>query len=352
MRRLVQRLNWQTVAGKKGWIIVLAPLVFCQTLPVCAQIAVLQQDDPSTSSFSRQLMELQLDPLRLTDLEKAINARDYKPAEKILVEEAERDPRSLRSAKLLAIAGGIFFLDAQYLEAAIAWKKAEAIAPLDDRSRFTLAMAYVKLNRRDGARVELDKLAAAQPQNPLFLYWLGRLDYDARNYSFAITRLQKVIELDPKMMRAYDTLGLCFDYLGKFDEAVKNYNRAVELNRLQSKPSPWPHVDLAISFIVLNRLPEAEKNLREAVGYDPRLPQAHYQLGRVLEMQGDYQAAVESLKEAVALNAEYPEPHYLLGKIYHRLGNDPLSKTEIARFTELKNASEAQAAPESQKKRM
>ena len=352
MRRVVQCLNWRAVVKKKGWIIALAPLVFCQTLPVCAQIAVLQQDDPSTPSFSRQLMELQLDPLRLRKLEKAINARDYKPAEKILVEEAERDPRSPRSAKLLAIAGGIFFLDAQYLEAAIAWKKAEAIAPLDDRSRFTLAMAYVKLNRRDGARAELDKLAAAQPQNPLFLYWLGRLDYDARNYSFAITRLQKVIELDPKMMRAYDTLGLCFDYLGKFDEAVKNYNRAVELNRLQSKPSPWPHVDLAISFIALNRLPEAKKNLREAVGYDPRLPQAHYQLGRVLEMQGDYQAAVESLKKAVALNAEYPEPHYLLGKIYHRLGNDLLSKTEIARFTKLKNASEAQAAPESQKKRM
>src|SRR5439155_8508569 len=100
---------------------------------------------------------------------------------------------------------------------------------------------------------------------------------------------------DPKIVLAYVTLGLCFDYLGKFDEAVKNYNRAVELNRLHPKPSPWPHVDLAISLMALNRLPEAEKNLREAVGYFPRLPQAHYQLGRVLEMQGDYQAAVESL---------------------------------------------------------
>src|SRR5947209_13306134 len=295
MRRVVQCLNWRAVVKKKGWIIALAPVVFCQTLPVCAQIAVLQQDDPSTPSFSRQLMELQLDPLRLRKLEKAINARDYKPAEKILVEEAERDPRSPRSAKLLAIAGGIFFLDAQYLEAAIAWKKAEAIAPLDDRSRFTLAMAYVKLNRRDGARAELDKLAAAQPQNPLFLYWLGRLDYDARNYSSAVTRLQKVIELDPKMVRAYDTLGLCFDYLGKFDEAVKNYNRAIELNRLQPKPSPSPQVDLAISLIALNQLPEAEKNLREAIGYDSQLPQAHYQLGRVLEMQGAYQSDADSL---------------------------------------------------------
>ena len=329
---------------RKELIIVLVALVLCRVVPARAQIPVLQQDDPSTSSLSHQLSDLQLAPSRLAELERAINTRDYKPAEKILVEEAEHDLKSSRSAKLLAMAGGIFFLDGQYLQAAIAWKKAEAIAPLDDRNRFTLAMAYVKLNRRDLARPELEKLAAAQGQNPLFLYWLGRLDYDERNYTSAITRLQKVIELDPKMARAYDTLGLCFDYLGKFDEAVKNYNRAIELNRLQSKPSAWPHVDLAISLIALNRLPEAEKNLREAVGYDPQLPQAHYQLGRVLEMQGGYQAAVESLKLAVALAPEYPEPHYLLGKIYHRVGNEPLSKVEIGRFQELRIASEAQPA--------
>ncbi len=333
---------------RKELIIVLVALVLCRVVPARAQIPVLQQDDPSTSSLSHQLSDLQLAPSRLAELEKAINTRDYKPAEKILVEEAEHDLKSSRSAKLLAMAGGIFFLDGQYLQAAIAWKKAEAIAPLDDRNRFTLAMAYVKLNRRDLARPELEKLAAAQEQNPLFLYWLGRLDYDERNYTSAITRLQKVIELDPKMARAYDTLGLCFDYLGKFDEAVKNYNRAIELNRLQSKPSAWPHVDLAISLIALNRLPEAEKNLREAVGYDPQLPQAHYQLGRVLEMQGGYQAAVESLKLAVALAPEYPEPHYLLGKIYHRVGNEPLSKVEIGRFQELRIASEAQPASGSQ----
>src|SRR6266436_6286903 len=307
MRRLIQCLDWQAVVKKKGWIIALAPVVFCQTLPVCAQIAVLQQDDPSTSSLSLQLMELQLDPLRLTELEKAINVRDYKPAEKILIEEAERDSRSPRSAKLLAIAGGIFFLDAQYLEAAIVWKKAEAIAPLDDRSRFTLAMAYVKLNRRDGARPELEKLVAAQPQDPLYLYWLARLDYDAKSYATAISRLQKVVELDPTMMRAYDSLGLCYDYLGQSKEAIKNFSRAVELNRLQPKPSPWPHVDLAVSLVSVNQLAAAEKHLREALSFDPRLPQAHYQLGRVLEKQGSYQAAVLSLNQAIAMDPAYPE---------------------------------------------
>jgi tetratricopeptide (TPR) repeat protein len=309
-----------------------------------AQDRAAPQENTALGGVPPDLSDLQLSDVRRLELEDAIRRRDYKRAEEILLDEAEHDPKSIRTIRLLVTAGGIFFMDGQYANSAIAWKKAEAIAPLDDRSRFTLAMAYVKLNRRDWARQELDKLAAARPQEPLYLYWLARLDYDAQNYTAAVARLQKVIELDPKMMRAYDSLGLCYDYLGQSNEAIKHYNRAVELNRLQSRPSPWPHVDLAISLVSVNQLAEAEKNLREALDYDAQLPQAHYQLGRVLEMQGGYQEAVQSLKQAIALQPSYPEPHYLLGRIYHRLGEDQLSKKEIAQFQELKKASEAQPA--------
>ena len=325
-----------------NYILVLTLLSTSLPIRLPAQIPTLQQVDPSGGSVPGDLSDLQLDGPRRLDFEDAIRRRDYKQAETILVEEAEKDPKSIRTAKLLAMAGGIFFLDGQYLNSAVAWKKAAAIAPLDDRSRFTLAMAYIKLNRRDWARLELEKLATSQPQNPLYLYWLARLDYDARRYTVAIDRLQKVVQLDPEMMRAYDNLGLCYDDLGQFDEAIKNYNRAVALNRLQSKPSPWPHVDLAISLIAVSQLAEAEKNLREALSYDARLPQAHYQLGRVLEMQGAHQAAVESLNQAVALDTAYPEPHYLLGRIYHKLGENQLADAEIKRFQELKKTSETQ----------
>jgi len=332
---------------KTAFIFASSLLGACVPFLLSTQDRSAAQESPAPATVPPDLTDLQLSELRRLELQDAFKRRDYKRAETILVDEAERDPKSIRTAKLLTMAGAIFFLDGQYLNSAIAWKKAEAIAPLDDRSRFTLAMAYVRLNRRDWARPELEKLVAAQPQDPLYLYWLARLDYDAKSYATAISRLQKVVELDPTMMRAYDSLGLCYDYLGQSDEAIKNFNRAVELNRLQSKPSPWPHVDLAASLVSVNQLADAEKHLREALSFDPRLPQAHYQLGRVLEMQGRYQEAVQSFKQAIVLQPAYPEPHYLLGRLYHRLGDDQLSKQEIAQFQELKKASEAPPAAKS-----
>jgi Flp pilus assembly protein TadD len=336
---------------KRYSIVVLSGLSACLAILLTAQNSRPSQEDLSTGNVPQNLSGLQLESTRQTALEDAIRQKDYKRAETILVEETERDPKSMRAAKLLEIAGGLFFLDGQYLNSAIAWKKAESIAPLDERSRFSLAMAYIKLDRTDWARPELEKLSASQPRNPLYLYWLARLDYDAQNYRPAIARLQKVVEVDPAMMRAYDVLGLCYDYLGQFNEAISNYNRAVELNRQQAKPSPWPHVNLAISLVEVNELAEAEKNLREALQYDARLPQAHYQLGRVLEMQGVAQAAVQSLNKAAALDPTYPEPHYLLGRIYQKLGENQLAKTEIAKFQELKNDAGKQAKSPSPSKK-
>jgi len=303
-----------------------------------AQIPAPQQEESPIRVAPSETSDLPLDPVHRREFEKAMRERDYKRAETILVKEAEGDPKSSRAAKLLTKAGGIFFLDGQYLNAAIAYKKADTIAPLDERGRFTMAMSYVKLNRRDWAKPELEKLSSLDPKNALYLYWLARLDYDAQRYNAAIAGFQKVIELDPRMMRAYDNLGLCYDYLGKYDDAIASYSRAVELNREQAQPSPWPHVNMAISLMAVNRLTEDENHLRMAIAYDARLPQAHYQLGQALEKQAKYEDAIESLNRAAALDPAYPEPHYALSRIYQRQGKSEEAKKSVERFQQLKKA--------------
>jgi tetratricopeptide (TPR) repeat protein len=296
----------------------------------------------SQISSEHKIFALDLAPSVRDQLSNAVQQNNFKKAETILVEEANRDPKSPRSARLLEFAGGIFFLDGDYLNSAIAWEKAQAIAPLDERSRFTLAMAYVKLHRSQWAGRELQKLASEHPANPLYLYWLARLDYDEQKYTQAIETLTKVTALDPQMTRAYDLLGLCYDYLGRLGDAIANFSHSVQLNQAQTKPSPWPNLDMAICQIELNDLAGAEKNLREAIAYDPRLAQAQYNLGRIFDRKGKYQEAIQTLKAAIALDQQYPEPHYLLARIYQHLGELELAKTESERFQQLRTT---EAAP-------
>ena len=103
---------------------------------------------------------------------------------------------------MLTYLGSLFFLDGKYLNSTVATRTAEAIAPLDDRSRFTLALCHIILNHPESARPELEKLAAADPREPRYPYWLGRLDYDAMRFRAAAANLRKALELDPNFMKA------------------------------------------------------------------------------------------------------------------------------------------------------
>jgi len=237
---------------------------------------------------------------------------------------------------LLKFAASVFFLDGEYLNTAIALKKAEALAPLDNPSRFTLALAYIILNHRDWARPELETLVKSDPRNALYPYWLGRIDYDAMQFTSAVANFQKALALDPAYMKTYDNLGLCYEALGQYDEAIKTYEQAIRLNREKAQPSPWPPVNLGTLLVKLGRLEEAESALLESLRYDPRFPQARYQMGLLLEKQKKDNEAVAQLKLAAEFKPNYAEPHYVLGRIYKRQGDIKNAELAWATFQKLK----------------
>lgn len=146
------------------------------------------------------IASLQLAPQTAEQLQKAVSSRDYITAEKLLLSEIERDAHSPRAARLLAFAGTVYFRNQDYLNAAIAWKKSEAIAPLDPNIRFLLAMDYIRTAHPDWARPVLESLAAQNEKEALYPYWLGRLDYDGHQYNNAIRHFQHAIELNPEVL--------------------------------------------------------------------------------------------------------------------------------------------------------
>lgn len=297
-----------------------------------------QPEQPHGLTAEELLTRSMANPLR-DQVEQAIEKREYPTAEKLLVNEIHRKPKS---PDLLKVLGGVFFLDGKYLNAAIAFKKAEAIVPLDPRSRFTLAMSYIILGHRDWARPELERLKKDDPKNFLYPYWLSRLDYDGMLYKTAISELQEAIKLNPHFMNAYDNLGLCWEALGHYDEALHAYRQAVDLNH-QPVCSPWPALNLGALLIKMNRLDEADLVLKDSLHCDPRFPNAHYQLGLLLEKRGMYPEAIEQLQSAVALKPSFADPYYALGRAYRHLGESKKARIAFNTFQALKKKGAASA---------
>ena len=277
-------------------------------------------------------------------VEEAMRSGAYDRAEALLLEAREAQPES---AEVLRLLGGVFFVKGSLLQAAVALKKAEALAPLDERSRFTLAMAYVALGRRDWARPELETLAGSHPRTALYPYWLARLDYDQTKYEAAIEKLQRAIGLDPGFAKAFDNLGLCYEALGRVDEAIRAWQEAIRLNREAQPPSPWPALNLGLLLARLGQLEEAEARFRESLATDPEFPQAHYQLGLVLEKTGRPEQALPELEAAARLEPGYPEPHYALARVYRRAGDREKASRALERFRELKEQQQSRAEPQS-----
>ena len=298
-----------------------------------ASVHLQAEQNPAVSSLEGAMNDLPLDSTTRQEIQAAIKSHNYASAEAVLVKAADQHPKVPQIYDYL---GRIFFVDGKYLNAAIALKKSEALQPLEEKDRFTLAMAYISLQHPAWARPELEELAEANPRNPLYKYWQGRLEYDGQNVPAAIAKFKNAIAMDPGFMKAYDNLGLCLEALGKNDAAIEQYQNAVRLNRDNNLRSPWPPMNLGALLTKLDRLEEAEPLFRESLQFDADFAQSHYQLGALLQKQNKIPAAVEELKRAAALDPAYSDPHYALARLYRRAGKMDQAQHELQIFQDLK----------------
>jgi tetratricopeptide (TPR) repeat protein len=309
-----------------------AACLILSAAPAAAQDTT-REEPPMPPVDSRGLDAISLDAGRRARIDEALRTGAYGRAQALLLEEFERNPRS---PELLRLLGGVLFVTGEYLDSAIALKKAEALAPLDERSRFTLAMAYVVLRQRRWARPELEALAAAHPDNPLYPYWIARLQYDDEHYAAAAEGFRRVLALDPAHLKAHDNLGLAYEALGRYDEAVQSHQNALRLDREAAVHSPWPALNLGLLLTRLDRGDEAEPLFRESAARDPRFAQARYQLGLVHERKGQATEAMAELREAARIDPRYAEPHYALARLYRRVGDAAKADAALERFLALK----------------
>ena len=78
---------------------------------------------------------------------------------------------------------------------------------------------------------------------------------------------------------------------------------------------------LAVRYMEVGQVALAEQELREAIRQAPEFPDAHYNLGSVLQAQGSVRQAIGSYRRAIALDPTYSEAHNNLGALLDTTGD-------------------------------
>jgi len=128
---------------------------------------------------------------------------------------------------------------------------------------------------------------------------LGKFNFFNMDLAGSMREYQRAIKLKPNYATAHQWFGNdSLVSLGRFDEAIAEGKRAVELDPL----SPIINADLGITLYLARRYDDAIEQLRKTLVIDPTFFYAHYNLGVALQLKGDLSAAISEYEKAKQLS--------------------------------------------------
>ena len=196
--------------------------------------------------------------------------------------------------------------------------------------------AYAKAKAAALKALQLDdKLAEAH--NALAMVLFLYLDIAG-----SIPEFQRAIALNPNYATAHHWYGFNpLSTLGRFDEAIAESKRAVELDPL----SPVINSDLGSNLMVARRYDEAIAQLRKTLEIDPTFSLAHGALGEALQFKGDLPGAIAEYTKAQELGAD-PRIRVLMAAAKAQSGDRDAAVRMLA---ELEEASRNREIPGAQR---
>jgi tetratricopeptide (TPR) repeat protein len=119
----------------------------------------------------------------------------------------------------------------------------------------------------------------------------------------AIELYELCLKADPKAAVTYNAAGGVYEANGQFEQALDYYRKAVgfAVERNEHRIGVQARTLAAGALAKLNRLAEAEEELRLAIGADPNYAEAHNKLGLVYARQERFKDALVKVREALAI---------------------------------------------------
>jgi tetratricopeptide (TPR) repeat protein len=182
---------------------------------------------------------------------------------------------------------------------------------------------------------------AQYPRSAQLKIALGIAKYSQGSYPEAVKTLCDAVDLEPGDERPYlflgEMAGVSTEMTG---EIVKRMAQFVKYH--PKNAMAYYYYAINLRWQQENRMNDDERIealLKTAVKLDPKLSQAHFELGTYYADRQEYAAAIQAFRTAVAINPAFEKAHYRLARAYQQTGQTALAIEEMGIFQRLKESS-------------
>jgi len=142
---------------------------------------------------------------------------------------------------------------------------------------------------------------------------------------------QAAVDKNPSDAEAHNGLAQALEHLGRVNDAVAHFQRAVTL-----VPDKWAYrSNLAHALSAAEQWERAVAEYRQAVKLFPADYATQYNLALALYKKGDASAAVPEFEKAIALGPNEASYHFSLGMTCEKLGRITDAVREYRKFLEM-----------------
>ena len=152
-------------------------------------------------------------------------------------------------------------------------------------------------------------------------YELGLKQYKEKKCEDAIKAFNKALEINPTSADSHFKIARCYKSLGKFVESTKSYEKGIELN----PDAPYPvYFHLGMNYYNLKNYPKAIESFEKAIKINPDATYSTYfSLANSYYNNKDYENAIKNFQKTIEKKPNLELAHFYLSKSNQKLGNYP-----------------------------
>jgi tetratricopeptide (TPR) repeat protein len=195
------------------------------------------------------------------------------------------------------------------------------------RQHQVLARDFFDRGRYAEAIEEIQEALSLNPEFPDLLNQLGLARSMNGDREGAVAAFQRALHLNPHYVEARLNLAIVLNDLGRYDEALREFEMERPRDPDHENLSPDVRAHLAESHTLLGDtyrnlglLVDASQEYRKALRYAPQFLDIKNKLGAVYSEMGLYQDAETVLTEALAQNGRYVDARVTLGVVFWKSG--------------------------------